>query len=232
MNTLQSPKLTRKGAQTRECLLDTAIRLFVEKGYASTTMRDVAAATGTSLGLTYHYFASKEDIVLALYTRLAVELEQDVQALAPAPIAERFEWAIRHKLQRLAPYRAVLGALLSTALMPQSGIAVLGKRTIDIQQQTRQVFLSLVAGANDAPPEPLARDLATMLYAGHLLILLFWLHDPTPYTRATHELITLTCTMLARGRRLLRLPPIAKTFAQFAHTIGAVFAPDEMTQVT
>src|ERR671920_2372972 len=52
--------LTPKALRTRERILEAALRLFAERGYEATTMRDVAREAGASLGLAYRYFASKE----------------------------------------------------------------------------------------------------------------------------------------------------------------------------
>src|SRR5215211_6045103 len=119
MATQQAILLTPKGERTREHILDTALGLFVEKGYDATTMRDIAAAADCSLGLTYRYFARKEDLVLSLYRRLAAEQEAYVLALPPAPLADRFVQVLQAKLAQLEPYRTAIGALFGAALTPQ-----------------------------------------------------------------------------------------------------------------
>ena len=43
----------------------------LEKGLASTTVRDVAAAMGTSSGLIHHYFDSMDDVLAAAFERVA-----------------------------------------------------------------------------------------------------------------------------------------------------------------
>jgi AcrR family transcriptional regulator len=40
-----------------------AIALFGERGYHATTIRDIAERTGVSIGLVYHYFEDKEDLL-------------------------------------------------------------------------------------------------------------------------------------------------------------------------
>src|SRR6185369_18016290 len=104
MPTAPVTQLTPKGERTREHILDTALGLFIEKGYDATTMREIAAAAECSLGLTYRYFARKEDLVLALYQRTANEQEEFVHALASAPIADRFEQAMHAKIGQILPY--------------------------------------------------------------------------------------------------------------------------------
>jgi AcrR family transcriptional regulator len=48
-------------------VLDAAARLFRERGYAVTSMRDIAAASGMLAGSLYYHFASKEDLLVAVY---------------------------------------------------------------------------------------------------------------------------------------------------------------------
>ena len=52
-------------------LFDTAIGLMAKRGYAATTLRDVAAEAGVSPTLLYRYFPSKQSVVLALYDDLS-----------------------------------------------------------------------------------------------------------------------------------------------------------------
>lgn len=62
--------------QTRQRLLDTALELFESKGYASTTIDDIAAAAGTTRVTFYAYFPSRRAIMAALIDRLNVILER------------------------------------------------------------------------------------------------------------------------------------------------------------
>lgn len=50
----------------REEILYAGLNLFIHKGYSGTTIKDIASAVGMSVGLLFHYFASKEELHLAL----------------------------------------------------------------------------------------------------------------------------------------------------------------------
>lgn len=50
----------------RQRLLDGAMDLFTQKGYASTTVREIVAAAGVSKPVLYYYFRNKEGIYLEL----------------------------------------------------------------------------------------------------------------------------------------------------------------------
>ena len=116
--------LTPKALRTRERILEAALALFADWGYEATTMREVARKAGTSLGLTYRYFASKEEFALALYMRLAKESEEWAKdEMARGTVAERFEAAMLAKLDQVSPHRDPLAALLTRALDPNSRLS-------------------------------------------------------------------------------------------------------------
>ena len=216
--------LTSKGKQTRQHILDTAIALFVEKGYEATTMRDIAAAADCSLGLAYRYFARKEELVLALYKNFSEESEQYIYQMPGAPLADRFYQAMEYKFGQLRPYREMMGAMFGAMMNPNSGVAILGSSTGDIRDRSLDAFKLIVTGAKDAPREPAATHLATLFYSGHLLMILFWLYDRTPEQRATYELLRVTRDTLRLVRPALVLPPIARTLARLASILEPVFA--------
>ena len=219
----QATVAASKGERTRERILEVALGLFAGKGYEATTMRDIAAAAGCSLGLAYRYFDRKEALVLALYARLARELEEAARELPRAPLGERFERAMRMKVGLVRPYREAFGALFGAALTPHSGVAVLGPRTADVRERVGRVFELVVSGATDAPRARHARDLARVLYVAHLGLLLFWLHDHTPDERATEDLLAFARDTLGLARPLLALPPVSRALARLARTLEPVF---------
>jgi len=57
--------------QRREAIVAAALSVAVSKGLASTTVRDVAAAMGTSSGLIHHYFESMDEVLAAAFERVA-----------------------------------------------------------------------------------------------------------------------------------------------------------------
>jgi len=60
-----NPRNRRKGARPRE-LLDAALALFVEKGFAGSRAEDIAARAGVSKATLYLYFESKDDLLKRL----------------------------------------------------------------------------------------------------------------------------------------------------------------------
>jgi AcrR family transcriptional regulator len=57
------------GEDTKERIEKAAIRVFVRKGIAGASMRDIAGEAGVSLGAIYNHFPSKEELAWALFSR-------------------------------------------------------------------------------------------------------------------------------------------------------------------
>lgn len=69
----------RKARQ--QAVLDAAMQLFAAKGVHQTTMKDICEGAGISPGALYRYFASKDEIILALAELDAQDAEQLALAL-------------------------------------------------------------------------------------------------------------------------------------------------------
>lgn len=63
-----------KTLDARERLLETAIGMFAQKGYAGTSVREIAEQAGVSKPVLYYYFKSKEGLFLAI-----LEMAEDLQ---------------------------------------------------------------------------------------------------------------------------------------------------------
>jgi len=76
--------------QKLEFILRTAARIFAEKNYHSTSMRDISRATNVSLAGLYHYCKSKEELLFLIqdncFGRVLERLEQRLQGVED-PIA-------------------------------------------------------------------------------------------------------------------------------------------------
>jgi AcrR family transcriptional regulator len=231
MEPSETPKLSQKAALTRQRILDTALQLFATKGYEETSMRDIAAAAGCSLGLTYRYFASKEDLVLELYRWLVLQLEELIRLLPDASIADRFHYLMRTLLVVMAPHRLTLVALSGAALNPLSRAGVFGAEGAEVRRRARSAYLVLVSEARDAPRAAQVDDLATMLYGLQLAVVLFWLQDMSSEAHKTEELLLFIHEQLKRIRPLLRLPLLAQTLARLVQIVGPLLGQDGVTSI-
>lgn len=117
----------RRGQLIRE-----SARLFREKGYEATSVRDIAAATGLQSGSWVYHFKTKQDI-------LAAVMEEGLQRAL-----ERIEAIGRDQLPPREHFRALLRAHLDTILAPgQDFIPVLlyEWRSLEAKSRPRVVAL-------------------------------------------------------------------------------------------
>jgi AcrR family transcriptional regulator len=70
MNQVTAGHRERKKRQTREAIARAALELFVERGYAATTLADIAEAAGVSTRTIFAYFPGKEDILFCDFEAL------------------------------------------------------------------------------------------------------------------------------------------------------------------
>ena len=59
-------------------IADAAVKLFIERGFHKTTTRQIAKASGCSIGSLYEYFATKEDILYLVCELIHAEVERGV----------------------------------------------------------------------------------------------------------------------------------------------------------
>ena len=59
-------KLTPRGRDRRDQLMECGARLFAERGYHPTSVADIVAAIGVGKGVFYWYFASKDELLTEL----------------------------------------------------------------------------------------------------------------------------------------------------------------------
>jgi AcrR family transcriptional regulator len=71
----------RRGARSRELVLDAAERLIAENGYGSATVAALVEEAGIPPSSVYHYFNSKEGILLAVMERGAERFFEALPAL-------------------------------------------------------------------------------------------------------------------------------------------------------
>lgn len=70
----------QKRGKIREHILRTALHLFTERGYFSTSVHDIQREAGVSIGSIYNHFGGKEGIAKALYTELVERMNAFVEA--------------------------------------------------------------------------------------------------------------------------------------------------------
>lgn len=68
-------------SQRRRQIVDASVQLFIKNGFHKTTTRQIARATGFSIGSLYEYVASKEDVLYLVCDAIHAEVESSVAGI-------------------------------------------------------------------------------------------------------------------------------------------------------
>lgn len=77
--------MSAQAAPRRAELLDVAISLFYEKGYAHTTLQDIADGMGFTKAAIYYYAKNKEELLVEIYTAIVRPAIDQARELADTP---------------------------------------------------------------------------------------------------------------------------------------------------
>lgn len=94
----------------RETILHAALELIAEHGFHGAPMSAVAQRAGVSAGIIYHYFASKDDLIHALYKEVEADFSRALLAGRPQalPLEDAFQriWLNAYHFYRIHPHEA------------------------------------------------------------------------------------------------------------------------------
>jgi AcrR family transcriptional regulator len=139
---------TEKGEDTRRQLLAAAMRCFGARGYAGTSMRDIAAEAGQNVASLYYYFPSKGVLVASLVEHCARATVRDLRGAASVAV-----------IDRVARARSVLASLLALARRPSVETRVLTDLAAQVSHDA--ALRGAVVQAFDEIGQEIARRLGT-----------------------------------------------------------------------
>lgn len=156
-NSCPTPGLReRKRQETLRRITDAGICLFIEKGIDATTVDDIAAAAGISRRTFFHYFGSKDDILLSLQSGMGELIAQRVRKAedGTTPLS-----ALRHAVISTCAEVPADDMIALDRLM-RSSPAVQARKQASYVEHERTLFAAL----RDRWPEP-EREMALRLVA-------------------------------------------------------------------
>jgi AcrR family transcriptional regulator len=191
---------TKRGETSRAAIFGAALELFQERGYDATTMRGVAERAGVSLGSSYHYFASKEHLVLEFYRHTH---QLHLAAVAPLlarerDLAARLRGVMRAVVVTCEPFHDAAGSIFSTVANPSSPLNPFGPTSKPLRDEVIQLYAQVVSGSNARIPSDLGEQLPLLLWLYQMGILYFWIFDRSAGRLRTLEVIDETADLIVR----------------------------------
>ena len=206
----QDTATTSKGERTRALILQTALRLFRERGYEETTMRGIASEAGVSLGNAYYYFRSKDHLIQAFYAHTHEEHLQACSALlaTETQLKARLLGVMRAKIETISQYHRFSGILFKTAADPASPLNPFSEASQPVRKESTALFAEVVHGSDQKIHPSLMEELPDLLWTYHMGIVLFWIYDKSPGCVRTLRLTERTVEIVCRLISIAYLPPV------------------------
>jgi AcrR family transcriptional regulator len=168
----------------REALLAGAKRCLIEKGYARTTARDIAAASGVSLAAIGYHFGSKDALMnQAIYEFVGewgdeVERALSAEGALDAEPLQRFESIMERTVASFGgPARGMWAAQLEL-MGPMQQNQELRTFLARVQRDAASGLAELFLGIDAAQDPEAARTAGSILHALLIGIIVKWFMDP------------------------------------------------------
>ncbi|WP_116022679.1 TetR/AcrR family transcriptional regulator [Thermomonospora umbrina] len=215
-----------KSEQTRALIVQTALRLFRERGYEATTMRGIAKEAGVSVGNAYYYFGSKEELIQAYYD----ELQDDHLAACRAVLERERDFAprllgvLKARVDTMVPYHQFAGKFFKFAAEPDSPLNPFSAESGPARAAAIAIYREVVDGSTLRIDQDFREELPELLWLYSMGLVLYWVHDSSPGCRKTYLLIERTVPLVNKMVTMSRLPGFKSVTRELVNVIRDVRA--------
>ncbi|WP_051745095.1 TetR/AcrR family transcriptional regulator [Streptomyces yerevanensis] len=225
----QEPQASRtpaKSEQTRALILETAMRLFQERGYDKTTMRAIAKEAGVSVGNAYYYFAGKEHLIQGFYDRIGVEHQVAVRAVleGETDLEARFAGILKAWLDVAEPYHEFAVQFFKNAADPDSPLSPFSPESEHARVEAISVCREVLTGSKAKVPAELRDILPELLWLSQMGLVLYWVFDRTEGRERSYRLAERGARLIALGISLARFRAL-RPLVREVHELFTDFLP-------
>lgn len=187
-------------ADKQRAILNAALTLFVEYGFHATPTSKIAAAAGVANGTLFHYYSTKDELIIALYVDIKTRMAGCMMAddVAHLPLKDQcqsfFVSALQWGLQHQSEFRFVQQFSSSPYLLMLA--------PEEIQKQSRKIIELISYGIQsevlkNLPPDFLLTLLSSQLYGINQYIITAQPH-PDTQNKLILDSFEMVWTMIAK----------------------------------
>jgi AcrR family transcriptional regulator len=215
-----------KSEQTRALILETAMRLFRERGYDRTTMRAIAKEAGVSVGNAYYYFAGKEHLIQGFYDRVAAEHRAAVVEVLDreTDLEARLAGVLKAWLEVAEPYHEFAVQFFKNAADPDSPLSPFSPESQHAREEAISVHREVLAGSKAKVPEELREVLPELMWLSQMGLVLYWIFDRTEGRSRSYRLAERGARLTSRGVVLARFR-VLRPLVHEVHELFTDFLP-------
>ncbi|SCF64054.1 transcriptional regulator, TetR family [Streptomyces sp. MnatMP-M17] len=215
-----------KSEQTRTLILETALRLFQERGYDRTTMRAIAQEAGVSVGNAYYYFSSKEHLVQGFYDRIAAEHRVAVRPVLDreTDLEARMAGVLKVWLDIASPYHEFAAQFFKNAADPESPLSPFSPESEHARDAAIAVHREALVGSKAKVADELADILPELMWLSQMGLVLYWVFDRSENSTRSRRLAERGALLTARGVALSRFR-VLRPLVRDVHELFTDFLP-------
>ncbi|MFK7972567.1 MAG: TetR/AcrR family transcriptional regulator [Bacteroidia bacterium] len=174
--------------QSRNAILEAALKLFAEKGYHKASIAQIANEAGVSKGLIYNYFEKKDDLLMGMIEReMKVGESMIAEMMAIESPLDQFRFVITQAFKQIKDNaehnKLLIGLSLHIDEFPFLKDIIIGK-----YEGSMPFFVPLLKAAGVKNPEAETRMLAALLDG--IALQYHTLGDSFPIAQVEQDLLT------------------------------------------
>jgi len=155
----------------RARILSVSLRLFVSRGFAATRITDIATEARISSGLIYHYFQSKDDMLVSLLEESLPKMDaaaRDLEAMA-LPVADKIRLALRMLIRGIqenaetGKFHLLVALVSASDAVPDAARLILKRHAHGPYQAMERIFAKGQEEGSVRSGNP--RDIAMLFWA-------------------------------------------------------------------
>src|SRR5204862_6016514 len=192
LESMSQPQL-EPSLDRRVQILDAALVCFAQRGFHQTSMHDISAEAGISVGLIYRYFANKEAVISAMADRHKNEIQEVLERARQAPtLLESLEILFTAHCCEDSP--KVLSAFVVDLYAEASRNPQMADLVRDVLQTAMNGVIDVIARSpeiKNMPHDLTPKQMVELIFAVARGMLMFDILQPqemTPAERREHQL--------------------------------------------
>ncbi|HJS28723.1 MAG TPA: TetR/AcrR family transcriptional regulator [Anaerolineales bacterium] len=211
MSLFSDPEDATLVKDTRQRILEAAVKVFSTKGYHETRVDEIVEASSTSKGAVYFHFPGKQEVFLTLIDELAALLESRLaQAIAHEEHGvEKVDAALRVCLETFGRYQKLAKIFLIQAV--GLGVAFEEKRNEILDRFVRVIQVNLDQAVSEGHIDPIDTEIVAYAWMGALNeVIIRWVltGEPSPERVHTTLRLTLLRSVGVSPERIAQLPDL------------------------
>ena len=211
-----------KAIETRQRILEVAMKLFLEEGYEKATMRKIARLANLTPGATYYHFQTKQHIIFHYYEQSYEDQIEASQAVLEreSGLEGRIAGVIKAHIDVAQPFHEVSKELFKIASDPEHVLSPFSKESKPLRDRNIASFEAVIDGAREGIPTALRPKLPELLWLYKIGIILYWVHDNSLNQEKTYRLIDKSASIVVKLIKAYKVPMLRRFMDEMISLVG------------